>query len=146
MSSKLPIRIAGRLTGNDAIAALRAAGKLYPWKVLVIMLGFMVVVVGVVVAEGGRAEPTLAFVVLGGLWVMFALWRRGRVARSVAARPELQQPVTWVFSEEGLFIETSVSKTLHAWGAFSEARITPQMIILARHGGEMFHFVPRRFF
>src|SRR5437016_10649850 len=93
MSSKLPIRITGRLTGNDAIAALRAAGKLYPWKVLVIVLGFMLVIVGVVVAEGGRAEPTLAFVVLGGLWVVFALWRRSAGTAGFARQRSACLPV-----------------------------------------------------
>lgn len=147
-TASLPVRVSGVMTADDALSALKAVGKWNPKPMIWLSLAAILLGAGLLVASGGRKGWILpATICVAGVLVL-AVWLRAKT-RFVAnwnARPEHSHPLTWTFSDDGLFVETINSKHLHAWTAFVTVRVTPNMLVLTQQGGQMFNFIPRRFF
>lgn len=146
----LPVRASGVLTSDDAITALRIVGK---WRVWVgsLVVAVLIGVVGIAHAWIQPAPidwiwPMLFWGVMAVSALFLPLQAKHRFAKTWNARPENQSPITWSFSEEGLYVETARSKHLHSWEAFDGTKVAREQLVLVQNGGEMFNFIPRRFF
>ncbi len=145
----LPIGATGVLSASDAIRALRAVGKWRTWTyyALAAALALVGAVMFVPTAQGKISLLTIAFFGVSFLFLLtYPQIVRIRFERSWKARPEYQKPITWVFSEDGIFVETSHSKQQQSWNTFLYAKFTAHEIIFAHHGNMHFNFVPIRFF
>src|SRR5262245_32316739 len=147
--AKVPVRVTGLITADDAIASLKTVGKWRTWRVSLIILPLVILVTFATMSNRRRRViwPVPVAMVTAGIFLMTAPLRaRYRFVKSWNSRPDYQQPVSWTFSHEGLLTETINSKTLRDWSGFVYARITPDRIVLAQPGDAMFSFVPRRLF
>ena len=147
--SKLPVRVTGQITADDAIASLKAAGKWRTWRVSVLILALLVAFTLASMTNRRRkaAWPVPIATIVASVFVLTAPLRtRHRFVKAWNARTEYQHPVSWTFSPEGLLTETISSKTLRDWSGFLYAKITGDRIVLAQPGDVMFNFVPRRYF
>jgi hypothetical protein len=149
-AAQLPVQVSGVLTPQDAIAALRAVGKWKPWRLSIIAASIGLAIISIQVLNrppGGIRWPVVMLVAVVAVALSLApITAKQKFVKSWNSRPENNKPITWTFSEEGLFIEAAHSKHLHAWTAFPYMRMTPSQLILAQHGDAMFNFIPRRFF
>jgi len=144
----VPVRVSGLLTATDAIKALGAVGKWRTWPYYALAITLVLIAVALMIRQLPSVSIVSISVFLVGA-VFFAirpLILRIRFIRSWNARPEYQQPITWVFSDEGIFVESTMSKHQQAWEAYQYAKISTNEIVLAHHGNAMFNFVPVRFF
>src|SRR5262245_6586803 len=149
----LPVRATGVMTADDARRALAAATKTGTFSLKAVAVA--IVLMFLFMAVMSRHHSVYRFelwasaielpVILGILTLLFFMARRTFNA-AWNAHPENHQPVTWTFSEDGLFVETATSKHLHYWTSFIYAKIPADTLILAKPGGTLFTCVPRKFF
>ena len=148
-AAKLPVRVTGLITADDVIASLKAVGKWRYWRIPLLVLPVLLMITFVTLTNRRRgvAWPVPIVSIAAGLFLLTAPLRaRHRFIKSWNARTEFQHPVSWTFSNEGLFTETVSSKSLRDWSGFIYAKITPDRIVLAHPGETMFSFIPRRLF
>lgn len=145
----LPVRVGGVLTADDAITTLRKVGKWRPWQGAVITIP-LAIIIAIGFAVNDQMRNVWVPIVTVGIAMVIALWlvlgAKGRMQKQWNSRPEHANPMMWTFSEDGLFVETTNSKHLHAWSAFTQASVSPEMLILTQQGNAMWNFIPRRFF
>jgi hypothetical protein len=146
---RLPVRVSGVLTAEDAIESLRAVGKWRTWLVPLVVAPTLLLIGGLILLTWPIVVDWRLPVALGVFALVMMLTpirARQRFRKQWKARPEHHQPIVWTFSPDDLLIEATNSKHLHAWTGFIYAKITPDKLILAQQGGAMFNFIPRRFF
>jgi hypothetical protein len=145
----LPVRATGILTADDFVDTLKAVGQWRPrlvQKVIVVLAVGSVLVAFVAYGVDGLlvVVPPLGAACALVLWGTIAGKRR--LEKIWNARPENREPMSWTFSEEGLYVETVNSKHFHAWNGFTKGTIWPDKLILTQQGEGMWNFIPRRFF
>lgn len=145
--AKLPVRVTGLITADDVIASLKAVGKWRTWRTALFLVPIMLILFSLGAGNRRRLPLLLIFFMIPLVIAILAPLRaRWRLKKSWRAHTEYHQPVSWTFSEDGLFVETVNSKSLRHWAGFVYAKITPERIVLAHPGDQMFNFVPRRLF
>jgi len=148
-AAKVPVRVTGSITADDAITSLKAVGKWRTWRVSLIVLPLLLLITLATMTNGRRRiiwPVPIAMITASVLLVTAPLRAKRRFIQSWNTRPDYHHPISWTFSNEGLLTETINSKTLRDWSGFLYARITPDRIVLAQPGDVMFSFVPRRLF
>jgi hypothetical protein len=148
-AAKVPVRVTGSITADDAIESLKAVGKWRTWRISLIVLPLLVLITLATLTNRRRRivwPVPIATITAGVLLMTAPLRAKRRFVRSWNNRPDYHHPISWTFSHEGLLTETINSKTLRDWSGFVYAKITPERIVLAQPGDMMFSFVPRRLF
>jgi len=146
------IRATGVLTVEEAINALRAVNLWSPW--LTPGLLFFVLVCYLIAAA--VMLPSLVGIVqavASGLLLLLVAWiflgsnHPYRVyVKKWNEDPELQQPIAWSLSDEGVLIESLHTRLLYRWPAFESQVTTFAEIVLLHRGMAYIRLIPKRCF
>jgi hypothetical protein len=137
-NAQVPVRVTGVLTPEDAISALRAVGKWQPWRLAMFVIPAALLAIGylLLAPPAGQVRwPVVIEIAIFALVLALApLNAKGKFVSTWKLRPDNSQPISWTFSNDGLFVEAVHSKHLHGWPSFLYARITADQYILAQQG------------
>jgi len=116
-----------------------------PWALIPALI-LLTIIAGLNFQRGDQWEIVIAWGVCAVICLGLPLRARQRFVAAWNSRNDHHHPVSWTFSDEGLFTETVNAKALHSWTAYTRVTITRDHVVLAQQGGQSFNFVPRRFF
>ncbi len=99
--------------------------------ILMVCFGIVAVVVGVQSIGGGNSSSTLAYFMLGILFIIgnpIMLWNKAK--QQVKRTPAFQKPLTYEFGEEGVTISQEKTSELIKWEQISKVSTTSTMALV----------------
>jgi hypothetical protein len=149
-SGRLPVRVTGILTAEDAIHALQSLGVGRKWRRILVCCGSAGVAAGLFVAVVFHYQVVGILIALTSFFsienALFA-WKRN-LRNAWGGRDDYKHPVTWSFCEDALRVETIRHNEQYHWNNVVDLRVTHnQVAIMGKQANSpVLVFVPRRFF
>ena len=146
------IRATGVLTVEEAINALRAVNLWSPWLTPGLLL-FVLVCYLIAAAVMLPSLVGIVQTVASGLLLLLVAWiflGSNHPYRAYVKKwkedPELQQPIAWTLSNEGVLLESLHARLLYRWPAFESQVTTFAEIVLLHRGMAYIRLIPKRCF
>lgn len=149
MSGGESVKATGKLTADDVMAGLAVASNSSYWRASIFFIAIALVVCGVGLIWSGP-HGRLLWAILLAVGILLALlypsFVRSSIAKTLSSSLEFRNQMTWTFTSESLLIDAMGATHLHAWSSFMHAKITKELLLLAKPGKTVVLVVPRRCF
>ncbi len=147
------ISYSGQLTQNEVAAAFYMGGPLGRWNISGrnLVIGLAAVAVLLTLAYSGVSGAQIILYIASCFIPLFFIAAIYYLAPSVSAKKaftsgsEFKNPFSGVVSDEGIMIQSTLTRGQSQWSIFRFARVSPGFVLLYS-AANIFNVFPRKFF